>query len=456
MKNEVLSMVTELTDFYVNSAVQSVMDKLPDDIGKEEFQSELENIARQGISSVLNGQAFENELKKGVMCAARWSATHYTERILTTIADKMPSGAGQEIVHGELQKLVKNGISEICSGADMDAVIGNVEACFSYKTKEFLKEESKKIGADWIDSIAGGFKEKGRGKGRSRTNRRIDNISGHLKNHLFANIGRNFDELWGGNKNLPTALGDIVADTATNAVIDIAQEQAVKMGNDFLKSATQNIQKELVSRIENKSLKKLANKGLKEISNLDGVLEFAQDAKAIGGYIEKFLDGEINRADLMQNISDKAANSVSVAVEKVATVLAFETGTAAPIIGYIAGYVAGNLIREAVAPFVNAARKVKWAKERYEKIHELSEQAVRQMQEQRFLFEQETAKLFNNRQKLIDESIFALDQAVKTKNANVASAALDKISREFGNGNKLVTFEEFDDFIMNGKEELYW
>ena len=78
------------------------------------------------------------------------------------------------------------------------------------------------------------------------------------------------------------------------------------------------------------------------------------------------------------------------------------------------------------------------------------------MQEQRFLFEQETAKLFNNRQKLIDESIFALDQAVKTKNANVASAALDKISREFGNGNKLVTFEEFDDFIMNGKEELYW
>ena len=121
MKNEVLSMVTELTDFYVNSAVQSVMDKLPDDIGKEEFQSELENIARQGISSVLNGQAFENELKKGVMCAARWSATHYTERILTTIADKMPSGAGQEIVHGELQKLVKNGISEICSGADMDA-----------------------------------------------------------------------------------------------------------------------------------------------------------------------------------------------------------------------------------------------------------------------------------------------------------------------------------------------
>lgn len=136
--------------------------------------------------------------------------------------------------------------------------------------------------------------------------------------------------------------------------------------------------------------------------------------------------------------------------------LAFETGAAAPVIGYIAGYVAGNLIREAVAPFVNAARKAKWAKERYEKIYELSDQAVRQMQEQRFLFEQETAKLFNNRQKLIDESIFALDQAVKTKDANVASAALDKISREFGNGNKLVTFEEFDDFIMNGKEELYW
>ena len=456
MKNEVLSMVTELTDFYVNNAVQSVMDKLPDDIGKEEFQSELEDIARQGINSALNGQNFENELKKGVICAARWSATYYTERILVGVADKMSLGKGREVVQGELQKLVQNGISEICSGADMDAVVGNIEAHFSYKTKEYLKEESKKIGSDWIDSIAGNFKEQGRGKGRSRTNRNIDNISGHLKTHLFANISGNFDELWSGNKNLPTALGDLVADTATNAVMDIAQDQAIKIGNDFLKSATQNIQKELVSRIENKSLKKLANKGLKKISNLDGVMDLAQDAKEIGGYIEKFLDGEIDRADLMQNISDKAANSVSVAVEKVATVLAFETGAAAPVIGYIAGYVAGNLIREAVAPFINAARKAKWAKERYKKIHELSEQAVRQMQEQRFLFEQETAKLFNNRQKLIDESFFALDQAVKTKDANVASAALDKISREFGNGNKLVTFEEFDDFIMNGKEELYW
>lgn len=316
MKNEVLSMVTELTDFYVNNAVQSVMDKLPDDIGKEEFQRELEDIARQGISSVLNGQAFEDELKKGVMCAARWSATFYTERILTSIADKMPIGMGREVVQGELQKLVQSGISEICSGADMDAVIGNIEEHFSYNAKEYLKEESKKIGGDWIDNIAGDFKEKGRGKGQSRTNRRIDNISRHLKNHLFANIGRNFDELWEGNKNLPTALGDLVADTATSAVMDIAQEQAVKIGNELLKSATQNIQKELVSRIENKSLKKLVNKGLKKTSNLDGVLEFAQDAKEICSYIEKFLDGEINRADLMQNISDKAANSVSVAVEK--------------------------------------------------------------------------------------------------------------------------------------------
>lgn len=178
--------------------------------------------------------------------------------------------------------------------------------------------------------------------------------------------------------------------------------------------------------------------------------------KDVGSDFMQYLDGKIDGVDLVQRVTEKTADAVSTAVEKFVTVLAAETGTAAPVIGYMAGYIAGNLIRGAVAPFLNAARNKKWAKERYEKVHAMSEAAIEQMQEQRRLFEEETAKLLGKRKEVIDNSFNALNQAIVANDVNAASNALNQISKEFGKENKLSTFEEFDDFIMNGEGELTW
>ena len=451
MKNEVFTVVTDLTDFYVNNAVQAMMDKLPDDDSREIFQQELEQIGKQGINSLISGEGFEEELKHGAVSAAKYAATHYAKEALENVATKMPEGYVKSIVEEDLCELTVSGISSICDGADMDSVINDIETHFSLKTKNYLKSQSEKIGDSWIDSIAGEFKDKGRGKGRTRRNREIANISGHIKRNLHVNIAINLEELWQGNKDLPTALGDIAADTAEAVVIDYVEEKAKQIGDDILKNVTQKASKEIVSRIEDKAIKGIAKKGLKQLSSVDGVVE-------VGKCIGKFLDGELDRAELMQTVTDRAADYVALIAEKLATGIAAGVGAgpAAPVIGYLAGYVAGNLLRQVVAPFINAARKAKWAKERYEQVHALSEQSIKQMQEQRRLFEQETAKLFRDRQKLIDESLGAIDDAIKAQDVNKASMALDKISQEFGKTNKLSTFEEFDAFIMNGEGEITW
>ena len=451
VKNEVFLVVTDLTDFYVNNAVQTIIDKLPDDDSREIFQQELEEIGRQGIHSLMSGQGFEEELKQGAISAAKYAATHYTKEALENVAAKMPEGYARSIVEEDLCELTVNGISSICDGADMESVINDIEMHFSLRTKNFLKLQSEKIGDSWIDSIAGEFKDKGRGKGRTRKNREINNISGHIKRNLHANIAINLEELWQGNKDLPTALGDIATDTAEAAAIDYVEEKAKKIGDDILKNVTQKASKEIVSRIEDKTIKSITKKGLKQLSSVDGVVE-------VGKCIAKFLDGDLDRAELMQTVTDKAADYVTLIAEKIATGMAVGVGAgpAAPVIGYLAGYVAGNLLRQAAAPFINAARKAKWAKERYEQVHALSEQSIKQMQEQRHMFEQETARLFGKRQKLIDESIMAIDAAMESRDVDTIAAALDRISHEFGGCNKLSTFEEFDDFMLNGEEEINW
>lgn len=452
MQNEVFATVSNLSEFYVDQALQSVMDQLPDDESKKELQRELKELSLQGMNSVINGRGFEQELKQGAVHAAKFTANHYTKNALTALEKKLPSGKVKNVVVQNLQDLTQNGIESICNGANLDDVVNEMEASLSLKTKEYLKSESAKIGASWIDSIAGNFKDKGRGKGRTSKNRKINALTGQMKTNLALNIGENLDALWRGNKDLPTALGDVAFDTAANATVDFVKGQAEELGNKMLKSVSKTVEKEIVKQIEDKTLKGIAKKGLKKIGNIDGLMNL----KDVGSDFMQYLDGKIDGVDLVQRVTDKTADAVSTAVEKFVTVLAAETGTAAPVIGYMAGYIAGNLIRGAVAPFLNAARNKKWAKERYEKVHAMSEAAIEQMQEQRRLFEEETAKLLGKRKEVIDNSFNALNQAIVANDVNAASNALNQISKEFGKENKLSTFEEFDDFIMNGEGELTW
>ena len=175
---------------------------------------------------------------------------------------------------------------------------------------------------------------------------------------------------------------------------------------------------------------------------------------AAGRDIEKFLGGQMDRADLMVSLADKAENYIEDTFTKMATVYAAEFGPLAPEIGKLGGYIAANMFREFVSPFVNAAVEAKRARKEYEELHEIIEASIQQMRLQREQFEKATAELFARRQNLIDNSFQELDAA---GDVNQKSAALNKIAGEFNGGKGLTvkTLDEFEEF-MNNDEEFLW
>lgn len=231
--------------------------------------------------------------------------------------------------------------------------------------------------------------------------------------------------------------------------MEFLKEQAMQLGNACLEEAVGKAAESFTENIENEQIKEMLQ---------ENICNLQQEIKSVSTEVRMYLNEEISRAELMQSLTEKTAEFVSMVVRPIAMAIATEEGmgATAPVIGNIAAYAAGNLIRQAVAPFINAAKEVEWAKERYEYIHEMSEQSIKQMIEQRQIFEQETARIFGDRKKLIEESLDQIDNALKQNDVNKTSAALNNISKEFGKSNKLNTFEEFDDFLMNGEEEITW
>ena len=174
----------------------------------------------------------------------------------------------------------------------------------------------------------------------------------------------------------------------------------------------------------------------------------------IGDDVEIFLKGGIDRVELYERIVDKAGDFIPGTIEKIATTVSAEFGPLASAVGKLAGYIAGSLFREAVAPFLNAVRRAKYARERYEQLHGFYEEAIAQMQSQRQLFERETAALFQRRQQLIDDSFAKLDAALSISDVNRASDALNSIAKEFGEELKFKNVDEFNASILNSDEEL--
>ena len=258
---------------------------------------------------------------------------------------------------------------------------------------------------------------------------------------------------------------DMAVDQWTDEVVDDIKVQGKAMADKAIKSVSKKVQKEFLNKIEDKALREAASGTLKKISSVDDLINAFESVKdgsilfkdtlgEMGTDVSKFLKGEMDRVDLMESMANRADKYISDIVGKMATAAAAEFGTLAPAIGEMAGYIASKMFREAVAPFLNAAIRAKYAKQRYEQLHGFYEEAIEQMQQQLELFEHETAELFNRRQDLIDDCIAKLDAAMTVNDVNKASEALNSLAKEFGEELQFKNSDEFKDFILNSDEEL--
>ena len=268
------------------------------------------------------------------------------------------------------------------------------------------------------------------------------------------------------DKQIATQLDNALSEFG-NSVLDEMKGEVKTKVDEQIKNVAGKVQKKFIDKIGDEFLRDASTKTLGKLSSVDGLIGAFKSIQGNAGLlketlgeagrdIEKFIGGQMDRADLMVSLADRAEKYIEDTFTKMATYYAAEFGPLASEIGKLGGYIAANLFREAVSPFVNAAKRAKIAREKYFELHEICEASIKQMRLQREQFEKATAELFANRKVLIDDCFKNLDAAISVENVNQASVALNTLAQEFngGKGLKFKNQEEFDDFIENSDEDL--
>ena len=254
---------------------------------------------------------------------------------------------------------------------------------------------------------------------------------------------------------LTEKLESTIEEWADETVTEL-QEQGKEMADNAIQSVSEKVQKKFIDQIEDETLKQAATGTLKKLSSVEGLIGafnsiqgnsglLHQTYGEIGRDIEKFIGGQMTRADLMESMADKAEKYISETVEKMATATAVtEFGALAPVIGEMAGNIAGNLFREAVAPFINAARRAQMAREKYEQLHGLYEAAIAQAKLQRRKFIEAVTKIFGQQEQLISESLDNLESALSLNDHERTTKALNNLAE--GIGGQELPVKSFGDF----------
>lgn len=257
---------------------------------------------------------------------------------------------------------------------------------------------------------------------------------------------------------------DDVVDEFGNKLADEVKGEVKQQVDKAIQSVATTVQKKFINKIGDKTLRNASTKVLGKLSSFDGIVDAFKSIKGNSGLlhktfgemgrdIEKFISGQMDRADLMQSIADKAENYISDTVEKMATVLASEFGPLAPVIGEMAAKIAGEMFRNVVAPFLNAAKKAKMAREKYFELHGLYEEAIAQMESRRKQFIEKMTEIFGQQEQLIEKSLYELENALGVNDSEKITAALNDIASGIGGQElEVKSFGDFKDRTKNRKK----
>ena len=248
---------------------------------------------------------------------------------------------------------------------------------------------------------------------------------------------------------------DDVVDNFGNKLADEVKGEVKQQVDKAIQSVANTVQQKFIEKIDDTTLRNASTQVLGKLSSFNGIMGAFNSIKGNSGLlkknlgdmgrdIEKFISGQMDRADLMQSMADKAENYISDTVGKIATGLASEFGPLAPVIGELAANIAGEMFRNVVAPFLNAAKKAKMAREKYFALHELYEEAIAQMESRRQNFIEKMTEIFGQQEQLIEKSLDELEKALGVNNPEKVTAALNDIAS--GIGGQELPVKSFDDF----------
>ena len=439
---EINQRISESANEIVGNAIDRIATHLPADSSKKDFLARMQRIKAEGIEAAINGDDYKKYLERGAYETSVYLANHYADAALKRAAEEFPDGKTKTVIFDALQEMSRQGIESFCSGKSLDVIKQQLSNIGKAHFQKYVESQSR----IWSKNIGNSLyrKIKFSGRGSRKKNQHLRAGRDILADELAFQITDNLGAFLGGEKNFSQAVTDLTVNTAKNSVVTYTKKQGAEICADAMKTLATKAEKEIG--------KGLVSDGLKKLSNANTVMNVAGVVYDVGKALKQLMNGEITKAEFLRIVGEKGtAVVVSGAYATIGGGIGMLVGgplgaKIGAAIGSAIGYFATSLLYGSV---LRAFDEAEMARKRYEAVHAFCEYSIREMERQRLEFEAKVKEFLSDRQQVIDTSLDDYERAIRAKDSDAMSAALNNIAEEFGGELQFKTKKEFEDIMAD-------
>ena len=427
-------------------AIDNIAEQLPNDDEKENFVNRMKKISAEGIDAVISGQDYREHLEQGAYETSVWLANHYADTALNRVYKELPRGKTRDKIKDALNELTRKGIECFCRGESLEVIKAELSTIAKNHLKKYVKEQAKAFSKDTGKKIYTQLKFKG--KGSREPNRYLKKATGMFSDELTLQITYNFGAWLDGQKNFGDATVDIVVNTTKNSAVSYTKEHGADLATKALKELATRAEKE----IENQTIREGSVRVLDRLADSNTIKNIAGTVYDIGSAFKRLLNGEITETEFLREIGEKGTAAVVSGVyatfgTTAGTLIAGPLGGAiGGAIGSAVGYFATNLLYGAV---LQSLEEAKISRQRYEAMKAFCDYYIPEMERQRLEFKRKVAQFLSDRQQVIDTSLNRFEAAVRNKDFDGVSAALNNIVEEFGGSLQFKTRDDLNRCMLD-------
>ena len=197
---------------------------------------------------------------------------------------------------------------------------------------------------------------------------------------------------------------------------------------------------------------KLAAKNIAKVAGKSNIAtNIAVSVVELKASFKNYIKGDVSGKRLIENVSNSALTTASASYYGVLGQAAIPIPVIGFLIGSSIGVIIGNLLLSSGHLSLGETKAVKAAKQRRQKIEELSKVLKYQIRESRTQLEQYLEMYFSERRDIIGNSLFQIENAVTTSDVDALTSGLTELNNLFGCTLKIKSFEEFDQLMFSEK-----
>jgi len=189
-------------------------------------------------------------------------------------------------------------------------------------------------------------------------------------------------------------------------------------------------------------VKTITHTTLKTVWTSNLLANMATATAYTGKHLVAFLNGDISKEKLFEEISHTAITTTSTVYYTGFTQVVIPIPIVGALVGATVGFYIGNLLHRSGLIALGDSNIVKLAKERREKIEKMCNLLIPVIQKSRKELEIYIDKYFAERKIIFEESFSNLDLAIKSNDNELFLSSLEKINNQYGKTLGQKSFEE--------------